>query len=221
MPKKTAILFGASGLVGEKVLLRLLSEDRYEKIKIFSRSEIPFQNEKISLTKTDFSNFGEIKQEITGNDLFCCLGTTRKKAGSQENFRKIDFDLVVDIAKAAFKNQVANFLVISSVGANAQSRNFYLRTKGEMEKEILQIPFQKTVILRPSLLMGKRKEFRFLESVGKFVFGLLSFLLIGGLRKYKPNYASDVAGVMVRLAKVTTSKKIFEPNDINLFSNNP
>jgi uncharacterized protein YbjT (DUF2867 family) len=218
MPRKTAILFGASGLVGEKVLMRLLSEDKYEKIKIFSRSEISFQHEKISLTQTDFSDFDKIKQDITGNDLFCCLGTTRKKAGSQENFRKIDFDLVLNIAKAAYENQVTNFLVISSVGANAQSRNFYLRTKGEMEKEILQVPFQKTVILRPSLLMGKRKEFRFLESVGKVVFGFLSFLLIGRLRKYKPNYAGDVAAVMVRLANVTTSKKIFEPNDINLFS---
>lgn len=219
MPRKTAILFGASGLVGNYVLMRLLSDDRYEKIKVFSRSALPVQHEKLILFQTDFSNLGEIKVEITGTDLFCCLGTTLKKAGSQENFKKIDHDLVIDIARTAQKNEVSNFMVISSVGANEKSRNFYLRTKGEMEQEVLKILFQKHVILRPSLLLGKRKEFRLLEEAGKLVFTFLSFLLLGRLRKYRPNNAGDVAAVMVKLANVTTSKKIFEPNDINLFSN--
>lgn len=219
MSKKIAILFGASGLVGNYVLMRLLSDDRYEKIKVFSRSVLPVQHEKISLIQTDFSNLEELKDKITGTDLFCCLGTTLKKAGSQENFRKVDHDLVIDIARTAQGNEVSNFMVISSVGANEKSRNFYLRTKGEMEQEVLKIPFQKHIILRPSLLLGKRKEFRLLEEAGKLIFTFLSFLLLGRLRKYRPNNAGDVAAVMVKLANVTTSKKIFEPNDINLFSN--
>lgn len=219
MPRKTAILFGASGLVGNYVLLRLVSDDRYEKIKVFSRSNLSFQHEKITFIQTDFSNLNELKPQITGNDMFCCLGTTMKKAGSQENFRKIDHDLVIEIAKSASENTVQNFLVISSVGANASSKNFYLRTKGQMEQAVLNIPFQKHVILRPSLLLGKRREFRLLEEIGKVLFNLLSFLLLGRLRKYRPNNAGDVAALMVKLANVTTSKKIFEPNDIHLFSN--
>lgn len=218
MPKKIAILFGATGLVGNNVLMRLLSDDRYEKIKVFSRGELSVKNEKITIIQTDFSNFEELKPKITGTDVFCCLGTTIKKAGSQENFKKIDFELVVNIAKAAYENKVPDFLVISSVGANSKSGNFYLRTKGEMEEEILNIPFSKLVILRPSLLLGKRKEFRLFEEIGKAIFSFLSFLLLGKLRKFKPNNASDVGKVMVKLANVTTSKKVFEPNDINLFS---
>lgn len=218
MPKKIAILFGATGLVGNNVLMRLLSDDRYEKIKVFSRGELSVKNEKITIIQTDFSNFEELKPKITGTDVFCCLGTTIKKAGSQENFKKIDFELVVNIAKAAYENKVPDFLVISSVGANLKSGNFYLRTKGEMEEEILNIPFSKLVILRPSLLLGKRKEFRLFEEIGKAIFSFLSFLLLGKLRKFKPNNASDVGKVMVKLANVTTSKKVFEPNDINLFS---
>jgi len=218
MPKKTAILFGASGLVGNYVLMRLLSDDRYEKIKVFSRSILPVQHEKIQLIQTDFSNLADLKPQINGNDLFCCLGTTMKKAGSQENFKKIDHDLVIDLAKAGNENGIQSFLVVSSVGANEKSGNFYLRTKGQMEQAVLSIPYQKHVILRPSLLLGKRREFRLLEEIAKLLFNFLSFLLLGRLRKYRPNNAGDVAALMVKLANVTTSKKIFEPNDIHIFS---
>jgi uncharacterized protein YbjT (DUF2867 family) len=220
MLKKTAVLFGPTGLIGNNVLYLLMNDERYEKIIVFSRKEIPLTHEKIDLISTDFSDFGSIRPMISGTDLFCCLGTTMKKAGSREAFRETDYQLVVNIAEAAKENGIQNVLVISSVGANAKSRNFYLRTKGEMEEKLQTISFQKLIILRPSLLLGKRNEFRLLEEIGKIVILMFSFLFIGRLRKYRPNKASSVARVMIKLANVTTSKTIIEPNDINLFSNN-
>lgn len=148
MPKKIALLFGSTGLVGFKVLENLINDDRYEKIVVFLRKSLPLKNDKINLILSDFSSIDEIKHMITGSDLFCCLGTTLKKAGSLKNFKKTDFELVVNIAKAAHENGVPNFLVISSVGAKSASKNYYLRTKGQMEEEILKIPFRKQVIIR-------------------------------------------------------------------------
>ncbi len=218
MQKKTAVLFGATGLTGNLVLGILAKDERYEKIRVFTRSELTVNSDKIEVIVTDLENLDSLADNIKGHDLFCCLGTTIKKAGSKENFRKVDFEFPVKIAEIASKNEVPNFILISSIGADPQSSNFYLKTKGEAEEAIQKSGFKKLVILRPSMLLGKRKEFRLLEEAGKLVMLPLKFILKGRLRKYRAIDAERVAKAMVKFANITTSKKIFESHEIELFT---
>lgn len=218
MHKKTAIVFGASGLTGSFVLKQLVQDERYEKIKVFTRSALEVKSDKIDLIDTGLDELEKHEDEIRGNDVFCCLGTTIKKAGSRENFRKVDLEYPVRIAAAASRNQVPDFLVISSIGADPGSSNFYLRTKGEMEKEVQEYTFKKIVILRPSMLLGKRREFRLLEEAAKLIMLPLNFLLVGKLRKYRAIDAERVATAMIKFANIATSKNIFESHEIELFT---
>ncbi len=218
MQKKTAVLFGATGLTGNLVLGILAKDERYEKIRVFTRSELTVNSDKIEVIVTDLENLDSLADNIKGHDLFCCLGTTIKKAGSKENFRKVDLEFPVKIAEIASKNKVPNFILISSIGADPQSSNFYLKTKGEAEEAIQKSGFKKLVILRPSMLLGKRKEFRLLEEAGKLVMLPLKFILKGRLRKYRAIDAERVAKAMVKFANITTSKKIFESHEIELFT---
>ncbi len=218
MQKKTAVLFGATGLTGNLVLGILAKDERYEKIRVFTRAELSVNSDKIEVIVTDLENLDSLADNIKGHDLFCCLGTTIKKAGSKENFRKVDFEFPVKIAEIASKNEVPNFILISSIGADPQSSNFYLKTKGEAEEAIQKSGFKKLVILRPSMLLGKRKEFRLLEEAGKLVMLPLKFILKGRLRKYRAIDAERVAKAMVKFANITTSKKIFESHEIELFT---
>ncbi|MFO7924119.1 MAG: NAD(P)H-binding protein [Bacteroidales bacterium] len=218
MNKKTAILFGATGLTGAHVLQKLVRNERYEKVIVFTRSEPDLKNDKIEIINTDLEKIGDYANKISGDDVFCCLGTTIKKAGSKENFRKVDFEFPVNIARIASNNNVPNFLIISSVGADPKSSNFYLRTKGETEKAVQEFSFKKVVILRPSMLLGKRKEFRFLEEAGRLIMIPVGFLLRGRLKKYRAIESERVAEAMVKFANITTSKKIFESHEIELFT---
>ncbi len=220
MQKKTAVIFGATGLTGSLVLKKLIRDERYEKIKVFTRSEPEIKSDKMEVIKTDLENLEQYSDEIAGDDVFCCLGTTIKKAGSKENFKKVDLDWPALIAKIASKNKVPNFLMISSIGADPKSANFYLRTKGEAENAVRQQDFYKIVILRPSMLMGKRREFRFFEELGKLVMVPLKFLFRGKLRKYRPINSERVASAMIKFANITTSKYVFESHEIELFTKN-
>lgn len=223
MRKKTAILFGATGLTGTHVLKNLINDERYEKIKVFTRSELPVQSgltaqsDKLEVFKTGLDELDNYENSIRGDDVFCCLGTTIKKAGSKENFRKVDFDYPVKIAELANKNEVPAFLIISSIGAYLQSSNFYLRTKGEVEKAIQEFSFKKIIILRPSMLMGKRREFRLMEEIGKVIMLPLSFFLTGKLRKYRAIDAEKVAAAMVQLANAPAPKNILESHEIESY----
>lgn len=218
MLKKTAVLFGATGLTGNLVLNILVKDERYEKIRVFTRSELTVNSDKIEVIVTDLENLGSLAEDIKGHDLFCCLGTTIRKAGSKENFRKVDYEFPVKIAEIASKNEVPNFILISSIGADAKSSNFYLKTKGEAEEAIQKSGFKKLVILRPSMLLGKRKEFRLFEEAGKLVMIPLKFILHGRLRKYRAIDAERVAKAMVEFANMTTSKNIFESHEIEHFA---
>ena len=146
--------------------------------------------------------------------MFCCLGTTIAAAGSKEAFRKIDFDLPVKIAEEASKNNIFSFLIISSLGADTKSSNFYYKTKGEMEKTIQKFSFRKISILRPSMLLGGRKEFRLGEIIGKELMRALSFVFVGSLKKYKAIHAQNVAKAMVEIANNDFGKTIFESDEI-------
>lgn len=218
MPGKTAILFGATGLTGSIVLQNLVQDERYENIKVFSRSQLTVKNDKIKLFQTNLEDIEQFSGDITGDDLFCCLGTTIKKAGSKDNFRKVDLYFPVKIAEIASRNNVSNFLMISSIGADPDSSGFYLRTKGEAEQAVRGYSFNKIVILRPSMLLGKRNEFRLLEEAGKLIMLPMKYILTGKLRKYRAIDANRVAKAMIKFANVTTSKSVFESHEIELFT---
>ncbi|GAB4137979.1 MAG: oxidoreductase [Bacteroidia bacterium] len=208
---KTAIVFGATGLIGGFLVRRLAEDHRYAEIKVFTRKPLEWKHHKVDEIITDFKNLDGLRQQVKGDEVFCCLGTTINTAGSQAAFRKVDYELVRWVAAAAAENKIQSFLVVSSIGANANSSNFYLRTKGEMEKAVQAFGFSKCVIVRPSILLGPRKEFRLGESVGKFFAQLFSFLTPA---KYKGIQAEQVAHAMIVLANDEKGQGIYENADL-------
>ncbi len=218
--KLTAIIFGSSGLTGRFLTELLLKDTRYDKLILFVRKEMPVYHGKIRQVIFDPDNISEKESEINGDQAFCCIGTTIKKAGSKEVFFKIDHDLVINLAKASFKKGIPGFTVISSIGANAGTSNFYLNTKGLMEEKLKSIGFKNLNILRPSMLLGLRSESRKLEEVGKVLMKALGFLLIGKLEKYKPVHAETVARAMINSANNNNhGTVIIESNSIQQLGN--
>ena len=169
----------------------------------------------VDVIQVDFDKLDESASLISGDDCFCALGTTMKKAGSREAFRKIDYDLVLKVAELAKKNGVKRFLVVSSIGANLSTSNFYLKTKGEMEEALKQFSFEQLTIVRPSILVGKRNEFRLAERIGILFARILSPLMIGPIKKYRPIKAKSVARAMMNLANSSTGKIIYESNELS------
>lgn len=199
--KKTAILFGGSGLVGGYCLDLLLDSPIYEKVLCFGRSKLNRKHRKLEQFIVDFDNLAKAKNLICGNDLFCTFGTTIKKAGSQEIFRKVDYEYPKEIATIASSNGVSQFILVSSVGADSKSKVFYSQVKGELEDAIKKLPFWGIHILRPSMLLGKREERRPLEKIGIIFFKGMDFLVGDLLGKYQPVKAEDVAKAMVMEAQ--------------------
>lgn len=195
--RKSAIVFGATGLIGSFLVKQLLDDARYGEVKIFGRRSTGLTHPKLDEYIIDFEKLDIFRDRVKGDELFCCLGTTIKAAGSEAAFRKVDFEWVRWSAVSAAENGVPKFFVISSVGAKADSSNFYLRTKGEMEKAVSALKFEKCVILRPSMLLGPRKEFRFGELVGKIFMRAFSFLVP---KRYKGVQAETVARAMIAAA---------------------
>lgn len=196
MEKRTAIVAGATGLVGSFIVKHLIADDRYNEIISIGRRECDIKNSKIKFVKSDFTSFPTISS--TENiDVFCALGTTIKKAGSQESFRKIDYEAVANLANFAKTVDAHHFVVVSSIGANKNSKNFYLRTKGEMEANIKSIGLRNVTIIRPSLIIGKRDDFRFGEKIGEWTFRIFGFLITGPLIKYSAVKAEKIAEKMI------------------------
>jgi uncharacterized protein YbjT (DUF2867 family) len=179
----------------------LLRDDSYGRVvALVRRPGLPV-SEKLEEYLIDFEKLGDDTRLPSVDDLFCCLGTTIKTAGSKEAFRRVDHDYVVSLARAALASGAKQFLLVSSVGADSRSRVFYSRVKGEVEADISALPFTAVQIFRPSMLLGDRKEFRLGERVAQMVSKPLAFLFVGGLRKYRPIEAKSVARGMVREAR--------------------
>jgi uncharacterized protein YbjT (DUF2867 family) len=220
MEKRTAIVFGATGLIGRSLIDELSIYDTYDLIKVFVRKKTDLSEVgKIREYSIDFSNLNEYSEMITGDDLYICLGTTLKKAGSVSKMEEIDRDLPVSISKIASANRVKRVAVVSSIGADSDSSNNYLRMKGEMESQILALTFKTIAILRPSILLGKRKEKRIGESIGKVFIRLFGVFLAGKFRKYRGIEGKDVAKAMIRILNEKTGKEIFESDILERFSN--
>lgn len=163
---------------------------------------------------TDFGNLDSVSGKISGDDLFICLGTTIRKAGSVANMEKIDRDLPVLIAETALRNGTTGAAVVSSIGANPGSSNYYLRIKGEMEEKIISLDFPRTVIARPSMLLGERKEIRAGEIIGKAVMKTFNPVLTGKLRKYRAIHGKDVARAMIILLQECQGVRIAESDEL-------
>ncbi|HEU4719438.1 MAG TPA: NAD(P)H-binding protein [Bacteroidia bacterium] len=195
--KKTAVVFGATGLTGRNLVRLLCEDERYDVVKIFTRKESGIKGAKIDEIVIDFRKMDDNRKLVTGDEVFCCLGTTIAAAGSEAAFRRVDFEWVRWCAISAAENGVKKFLAISSLGANPASKNFYLRTKGEMEKAVSAVNFEKCAIFRPSMLLGARKEFRFGELTGKFFMRAFSVFVP---KKYKAVRSETVAKAMLKVA---------------------
>ena len=211
---KTALVFGYTGLTGKALTNQLLMDDRYSVVKIFVRHPVENLHPKIKIIVDDLTDLARITSEIKGDELYCCLGTTMKKAGSKDAFKRVDYGLPVKLAEIAYSGGVGKFLVISSIGANPGSKNFYLQTKGKMEAEVSLFNFRQLSIFRPSFLMGRREEFRFGEELGKVVSSISSVLLFGPLKKYRGIKASTVARAMIRVANNIPSGRIYQSDEI-------
>ena len=198
---KTAIVLGATGLTGTHLVSQLLQDPDYSTVRVLVRQ--PWVNSRPGLDSVivNFKDADSLTPHLKGDVLFCCIGTTIKKARTKERFREVDYGIPVHCAQIARQQGVSQFLVISAIGANARSRNFYLRTKGQMEQAILKIGFPGTYIFRPSVLIGKRQEFRFGEWLGKYIIQLFYFLLQGKWKKYRGIKAATVANAMIVAAR--------------------
>ena len=219
MNSRSALLVGATGLVGGHVLQLLLDDETYAEVVVLVRKPSFNPHPKLREHIIDFGHLDRHASIIKADDVFCCLGTTIKVAGSQEAFRKVDFTYPVQIAALALKNGAKQFLVVTSVGANSQSSIFYNRVKGEVEEAVAKLPFQSLHIFRPSLLLGERKEFRPGEKIGMAAMKSFSFLMIGGMKKYRAIEANVLARGMVRTAKENLNGiQVYESDQIQLIA---
>lgn len=193
---RTALVAGASGLIGRKLVQKLIDSDQYRLIYILSRKNSWLVNEKVRELVIDFEQINQLKFDEPIDDLFCTLGTTIKQAGSCDNFKKVDYEYIIEFAKLGKSIGAANFLVISAMGANSKSSVFYNQVKGMTEEALKSIGFSRLVILRPSLLLGERPEPRFGEQIASFFLKTLNFLIPDN---YKAIRAEKVADNMLRM----------------------
>ena len=211
---RSALLLGATGLVGSRCLARLLADPAYARVRVLGRRCPADVHPKLECDRIDFDRLEDEPVSFAADDVFCCLGTTMAKAGSEEDFRRVDLEYPVRAAARAAEEGADQFLVVSSLGADPDSRIFYSRVKGEMEAAVKRLPFRAVWILRPSLLLGSRAEARFGERVAAALSRPLAPLLVGPLRRYRPIPADDVAAAMLRLAALDGTGGVVESDGI-------
>jgi len=211
-----ALIAGATGLVGQKLLNLLLHDSSYDKVTVVARRPSKIIHEKLEwIVLPDFHQLLSLSDKIQADHIYCCLGTTMAKAKSKKRFKEVDFEYPLKLAELGEKIGAKKFLLVSALGANSKSFLFYNRIKGQIENAISSYPYQTIGIFRPSVLKGKRNEVRMGEDLSHFVLPALNILTINLLRRYLPISASAVALAMQRFAE---SKKvgchIIESNDI-------
>lgn len=204
---KTAIVIGATGLIGKHLTKILLDNPAYSSVKVFVRRSINISNPKLEEHIVDFDKITNWKNKITGDELYSAMGTTIRKAGSKEAQYKIDVTYQYEFAKAAAGNRVQNYFLVSSAGANQNSKVFYLRIKGELEEMVRNLLFTNIRVFQPSLLVGEREEKRFGEKFGE---SLMKFFLpiFPPLKKYRPIKGEVVARAMINSMKRDVSERI-------------
>ena len=198
---KRALVLGATGLVGRYCLNELLNNDLFSEVIVLTRRALPLEHAKLTVETINFDQYAISNDLLEVDCVFCCLGTTIRKAGSRSAFRKVDYQYPLDFARATNTVGKPRFIIISALGANPRSRIFYNRVKGEVERALAELKLKSLVILRPSLLTGDRDENRFGEKSATVLMQLLKPLLRGPLKKYRSIAAETVAQAMVHFAE--------------------
>ena len=219
---RQAIIFGATGAIGSHLLDLCLNGDQYERVFVIARRAANLTHPKLDWIVCEYDSLDGL-EPISGlaqGDAFCCLGTTIKSAGSDEQFRRVDFDFVVNAAQFANVCEIRNFSLISSIGANAKSRTLYTRTKGEVEAALIAENLPSLRIFRPSLLVGERDEFRISEEVSSAIGWLLTPIFHLGLRKYQPIKIETVARALLQTSTddaINDSLRVFESDELQSY----
>ena len=212
---KQAVIAGATGLVGSKLLALLLNDNYYSKIISVSRAKIGITHPKLIQIITPFENIDKISNKLQGEDIFICLGSTMKKAGTKELFYRYDHDYPLLFAKLCLNNGANHLSLVSALGANSTSLIFYNQVKGKLESAICNLGYNSVAIFRPSLLLGKRKEHRFSEILAQQLFTSLRWLFHGPIKKYRGIESNTVALAMLKIAKNSKNGyEIYESNQI-------
>ena len=210
----TATLIGATGLIGNYLLEELLKDDFYHTVRILIRRPLEFNHPKLEKKLVDFTDPESFRLALEGSDVvFCAIGTTQKKVnGDKAAYRKVDYDIPVNAARFCKITGCEKFILVSSVGANSKSNNFYLKLKGEVEDTVKAVGIKSLHIMQPSMLLGDRKEFRLGEKIGTPVMKAISFLLPS---RYKPVHGKDVASAMLSVSKSSLEgEKTYEFTEI-------
>ncbi len=200
MPR-IALVAGATGLVGQFLVQRLLVSGAYDRIKLLTRREVLMDDARIENVISDYSNLDALGKKLQADDVFCCLGTTLKKAGSRTAFEKVDYQMVVDLARATHAMGAKQFMVVSAAGTSEHSPSFYSRVKAHMERDVAVVGFDTVHIVRPALLIGAREERRPAEQISQMLMPMFNPLLVGNLKKYRSVRGEDVADALLQLAR--------------------
>ena len=199
---QTALIAGATGLVGGELLQKALSSPRYKQVTAIVRKPMPLSHPKLVQQIVDFDHLSSYAALFAANDVFCCLGTTIKAAKTKEAFVRVDKSYPLEMARLAKQQGAGQFLIVTAMGSNPESSVFYNRVKGEVEAALTAMQLPALHMLRPSLLLGNRTEFRLGERIGAVAARALSFVMIGGLKPYRAIQAATVARAMLRIAEM-------------------
>ncbi len=207
---KKAILFGASGFIGAYLLDNLLASDVYEEVTVVVRQKLALQHPKLKTIIADYNSLSDHKSELIADDVFITIGTTKKKTPDTKTYYEIDHDYPVLATALTKANGATSVFMVTAVGASVKSSIFYSKTKGEVERDVIEIDFKHTHIFRPSMIMGDRPEKRPLEKFFMSLSAGFNLLMFGSLNKYKGILAADVAKAMLQAAqKPATKVKIY------------
>lgn len=211
---KTAIILGATGLTGGILLQHLLKDDRYERIKVFTRKTVGFDHPKLEEHIVDLFELEKVQQDFVADEIYCCVGSTKAKTPDLEVYRRVDYGIPLSAARLAKRNGINCLLIVSALGADPDSRFFYNRIKGEMERDVLQENLPQTYFFQPSLITGDRKEKRTFESLWKQVMKAGNYMLLGPFKKYRSISAQVIARAMIRVANSEYSEIRIESDEI-------
>lgn len=210
---KTALVAGATGLIGKQCMYKLLENANYEKVIVLVRRKFEIKHPKLEQLIVDYDNLENLTITDKIDDVFCCLGTTMKKAGSKEAFKKVDYDYVLKLAEFGLSKGAKKFLLISANGADPNAAIYYSKVKGEVENAVKSLSYETIFIFRPSILVGNREEFRLGERLGISLALLLSPIMLGVLRKYRPIHGAVVANAMIKKAQSAEKGNIVLESD--------
>jgi uncharacterized protein YbjT (DUF2867 family) len=198
--KYKALVLGSSGLIGMETINLLLKNNKYETIYAITRSELPINNNRLIRIIADYHSIETHIKDLQIDHFFCCIGSTKAKTPDRDKYYEIDLEYPKKVASNIIANGTTTLCLVSSIGANPTSNNFYLKLKGDVEESLKAIGFKSFHIFRPSLLLGNRKEFRLMEKIAQLIYPIFNFLLIGKLKDYRSIKAKDIASAMINVS---------------------